>query len=114
MKPRKKEYYKSEWEYDPVRFGYINTRTKQIVSDLGRELAREFDKELLMTVLDGSTKKEMKIPKPQPQPVKKFSCANCGEIMAKIYPYSSLTINIGEKEELRCMKCLWEQAVKKT
>lgn len=45
--------------------------------------------------------------KPQPKPVQKFFCPQCGELMAKIYPYSSLVIPAGAKLH-PCPKCIYE------
>lgn len=45
----------------------------------------------------------MKQVKKQPQPVKRYFCPKCKELMCKIYPWSSLQVNGGLDP---CFKCL--------
>jgi len=48
--------------------------------------------------------------KPQPTKVISYFCAQCGELMLKVYPYSSFIVPIGKHI---CKKCIYKNKLKK-
>lgn len=78
-----------EWEFDGNRLGYLHKITKAFLPD--RELERL-----------GGWKNIME--KVKPIPVKKIVCSVCGELLAKLYPFTSL--QVPPDLILKCTKCI--------
>ena len=47
--------------------------------------------------------------KPQPKKVMEIKCQKCKDLLVKLYPYSSIKVNLSE-DEIFCTKCLYNQS----